>query len=241
MKNRFFSTRNLFMAATLFALGLVFSSCLKSKDTTMTSNPAAGLMAFNLSPDKTSVGITLSGNAFAGGMPLSYSSFTGSYLPVYPGERSIASYDNVAATSIATSTQTFEQDKYYSLFVVGANGNYNNLVTTDNFEPLSASSGKAYIRYINAIPDSSKPAVTVSAGGTNLLSGDAAYKHVSEFVEVNPGQVTITATNGATINVNRTITVEQKKAYTVLIYGVAGGTGDNAVQIKYVENGTLTD
>ena len=82
---------------------------------------------------------------------------------------------------------TFEKDKYYSVFVVGANGNYKNVVTQDSYDSLTASSGKAYVRYINAVPDLSAPRVTITSNGSNVSNNIASFGQVSQFIAVTPG------------------------------------------------------
>ena len=99
----------------------------------------------------------------------------------------------------------------------------------------------AYVRYINAIPDSSYPIVTVTQGGNNVVNENAAFSTVSRFTAVNPGEVAITVTNNNNIQANRNITLEQRKVYTALLIGVPGSTDTaKAVQIKYIVNGTLS-
>jgi hypothetical protein len=69
---------------------------------------------------------------------------------VYSGNEQIISYG--ASNSVPDSlTYPFEQGEYYSLFVVGTSNSYKNIVVQDNYDSLNASSGKAYIRYVNAI------------------------------------------------------------------------------------------
>jgi uncharacterized protein DUF4397 len=239
MKKNLFSSRNLFAITSLLMAGLLFTACKKSVNGD-SNVPVAGLMAFNLSPDK-SVTVAISGNSLTN-LPLSYTSYTGDYLAIYPGNRTVESYDYTTGSSIASAPFEFEQKKYYSAFVTGANGNYRNVVVNDNFDSLSASSGQAYIRYINAIPDSSQPAVTISANGSNVISNNAAFASVSDFAAATPGQVSINVSNGGTINVSRTITLEQKKVYTVLLLGIPGSTASSdSIQIRYITNGTLDD
>ena len=96
------------------------------------------------------------------------------------------------------------------------------------------------MRYINAIPDSTKPTVTITANGTNVVNTQAGFSSVSDFVAADPGQVTITVKNNTTIDANRTISLEQGKVYTVLLAGIPGATDTTkAVQIKYILNGSL--
>lgn len=224
----------------IVAAGVLFTSCLKHNNDD--DIPAAGLMAFNLAPDQQSVVVALSGNSLTYS-PLAYTNYTGTYQRIYVGNRTVQSFDYPNNTPLASTSQDFEQDKYYSVFVVGNNNSYRNVVSFDNFDSLSASSGKAYVRYINAITDSvNTPTVTIAAGGTNVVNENAAYASVSEFTAVNPGDIAVAAKNGSVFDASRTITVEAKKAYSILLTGVPGATDDaKKVQIKFVLNGTLTD
>ena len=225
-----------FALSSIVLAGLLFSACNKF-DNEDNNTPVAGLMAFNLASDKT-VGFAIGGNALTNS-PLSFTSYTGGYLGIYPGNRSVESYDYVSGDSVASASYDFAVEKYYSAFVIGSNGTYQNVIVTDNFDSLSASSGQAYIRYISAIAGSASPAVTISINGSNVVNDNAAFASVSEFVAVTPGDVAITVNEGTAINASRTITLEQKKVYTVLL--ASGATATDPAQIKYVENGTLED
>lgn len=234
--------KSVFTVAAVAVAGLLFTSCLKNKDGDYTEIPAAGLMAFNLAPDQESLMIQLSGNTL-NNSPLAYQSFTGIYQNIYIGTRSISAFDYPHATPLTNTSHAFEQNKYYSLFVVGVDSNYKNVITTDNFDSLSASSGKAFVRYINAITDSVNAAnVTITSNGTSVVNDNAVYTTVSEFTEVTPGDINISVKSSNGVDVNRTISVEQKKVYTILLSGKPGATEERKkVQIKFVQNGVLTD
>jgi hypothetical protein len=233
--------RSLVPVLGLVATAVLFTACLKDKDNN-TNIPASGLMAFNLAPDQESVAIALSGNWLTP-QPLGFSNFTGVYRNIYTGEREVASYDYPNNDPLAVSNQNFEDGKYYSLFVVGYSDHYRNVIVADNFDSLSASSGKAYVRYINAIADSvNASAVTIAKGGSNVISESAAFGHVGEFTAVDPGEISVAVKQGSAVDASRNITVEAKQVYTILLQGVPGETGDaKKVQIKFVNNGTLTD
>jgi hypothetical protein len=214
--------------------GLLFSACKKS--TFENNDPdVAGLMAFNLAPDK-SVEIGISGNALTNG-PLAFTSYTGAYLRIYPGTRPFESYDYANGDSLDVTNFEFEPNKYYSAFVVGSAGNYQNVVVNDNLDTLT-SSGPAYVRYVNAINGTTNPAVTITSGGTNVVNSNAAFASVSDFVAIEPGAATITVNEGS-VNATRTITLEQKNVYTILL--VSGATSADPAQIKFIVNGSLTD
>ena len=234
--------RSIVSVLAIATASLLFSACLKDKDNDTADMPAAGLMSFNLAPDQESVVITLSNNTL-NRTPLAYTNYSGAYQPIYVGDRKVDAFDYPETTPLASTSFKFEQDKYYSLFVVGANNSYRNIIAHDNIDSLSATNGKAYIRYINAITDSVNASnVTIAAGGANVVNDNAAYASVSQFTPLNPGEVRIAVKNSNGVDANRTLTVEQNKVYTVLLTGVPGATDDNKkVQIKYILNGTLTD
>ncbi|MBX3252985.1 MAG: DUF4397 domain-containing protein [Chitinophagaceae bacterium] len=238
---KFFSTRTLLAVTGATAFLLIFASCKKS-DNENPDIPVAGLMAFNLAPEKQGIAFTLSGNNLTNA-PLTYPNYTGGYLGVYTGSRTITALDASSGNTITSLDHTFDQDKYYSLFLTGYGDVYNNIIVTDPIDTLSATSGKAYIRYINAIADSvSQPAITVTDNSGNIIDENAVFTNVSGFTAVAPGSITIDVNNGSDIQANRSITVEGKKVYTALLIGVPGSTEtDEGVQIRYIENGTLSE
>ena len=226
----------------IVTVAVLLAACSKFNDDAANNNntPVANLMAFNLAADQPSVGIALSGSNLTNN-PLGYINYTGTYQRIYIGNRAVESYNNNSDSTIATTNFNFEANKYYSLFVAGANGNYTNILTRDNFDSLSTSTGKAYLRYINAIPDSTKPTITILANGNNVFNTSAAFSFVSDFAAAEPGQVSIAIKNNSSIDASRTVTLEKGKVYTVLLTGMPGAADTTkSVQIKYILNGNLT-
>jgi Domain of unknown function (DUF4397) len=221
--------------AGLLLTVLLFAAC-KKEDPNTVYTPVAGVMAFNLAPDKAAVGFTLSGNLL-GNAPLNYTGYTGVYLPVYTGTREVRSVEYYMGSTIASSSMNFADSAYYSAFLLGANGNYRNLVVKDELESITPVAGKAWVRYVNAIPDStSAPAITIGVDNEN-----AAYATVSAFRQVNAGSVNTAVSNGSTINASRNLTLEENKVYTILFVGLPNPTDPaNAVQIRFIQNGTAT-
>ncbi|MGN6439308.1 MAG: DUF4397 domain-containing protein [Agriterribacter sp.] len=238
---KFFSTRRLLAVSGVAALLLIFASCKKS-DNNNPDVPVAGLMAFNLASDKPAIGFALSGNSLTNS-PLTYPNYTGGYLGIYTGNRTVAAFDASSGSTITSLDYAFDKDKYYSLFFVGNGSAYKNVVVSDNIDSLSGSSGKAYIRYVNAIADSvSQPMVTIADNAGNIIEEAAGFSKVSHFAAATPGTVTINVNDNNAIQTNRTITLENKKVYTALLIGVPGSTDTaKSVQIRYIENGTLSE
>ena len=242
MKRFFSSIRSALVPLSgVIVVAILLSACSKfDDDDNGTDTPVSGLMAFNLVPDKEAIGVAI-GNNLLTNAPLQYTNFTGTYQRIFPGNREVEAFDARTDSSIAKASQNFEANKYYSVFTVGVNGTYSNVITHDNFDSLNSSSGKAYVRYINAIPDSTQPTVTIAANGSNVFNTAASFTSVSDFAAVDPGQVSVTVKNSSTIDANRSIELQQGKVYTVLLIGIPGNADSNkAVQIKFVENGSLS-
>jgi hypothetical protein len=229
----------------LLLAAMVFSACTKTGSNSNTNTPIAALMAFNLVPDKAQGLLITVGGTSISQSALPYTGYTGAngYLNAYTGTTNILAFDySNTTTPIASSSYTFDSSKYYSIFVVGANNVYSNVIVQDDFDNLSAATGKAYVRYINAIPDSSNPRVTITDISNNsAVNEQAHFTNVSQFVPVTPGALTVTVSNGSTIQVTNTnVSLLAGYVYTVLLSGIPGSVNSStAVQIGYIENGQL--
>ncbi len=224
----------------LLTTGVLFTSCLKNKNDNGEDIPAAGVMSFNLAPDQQAAVISLSGSNVTT-QPLGYTNFSGVYQRIYTGERAVESFDYVTGAKLGAGINyNFERDKSYSVFVVGADSSYKNVVALDIVDSTEISSGKAYIRYINAIVDSvNHSAVTISTAGSEIINDNATYASVSDFKAVAAGDLSVDVKNGA-VDIGRTITVQAGKVYTILLIGLPGVEDEiTKPQIKYIENGTL--
>lgn len=229
--------------ALVAVIAVVFSSCLKDDNNNQPPIPSGGLMAFNLAPDADGIGIRLDGNNLVN-QPLSYTNFTGGYLPIYTGERTARSFDYYTGAPIAAETKFSSVDsQYYSLFVVGTDSNYKNVIVTDNLDSIPFQSGKAFVRYINAVTDTTvQPEVTIRSGATDIVKEAAPFAQVSAFSTVDAGDISVSIKGGAGIDKSRTFSVEANKIYTVLLVGQPGvSDGSKAVDIKYIANGTVEE
>ncbi len=239
MKHAFLSVRTLLLAGIVISGSTLLTGCLKSNNDNP-DLPVAGIMAFNLATDKPAVGFSLSGNTLTGS-PLAYTSYTGGYLGIYAGTRTVDAFDYNSGNTLASATQSFEQGQYYSSFLAGANNTYRNILVTDYLDSL-ANNGQAYIRYINAIPDSASPNVRITAGATDVVNGTASFGTVSEFRAATPGSVRVSISNGGNISKERTFDIEQRKIYTVLLLGNPASLNQaDSVQIRYIINGTIDE
>ncbi|RYF37333.1 MAG: DUF4397 domain-containing protein [Chitinophagaceae bacterium] len=237
MKKVLFSFRKIAVITMGVALLSGFMVSCNKKDAVSTPIPAAGVMVFNLAADQPAVGFALSGNVLSN-VPLSYTSFNGFYQPVYTGTREIQAF-GFNDSLFAKSSFTFDDQGQYSVFLTGYNGKYQNVTVKDDIDS-NATADKAYVRFINAIPDSvNVPKVTITAGGSTVSDGAAAFNTVVPFTAVAGGDVKIAVT-GTGVSAERTLQLVNGKVYTALLIGVPGATDElKKVQIRYIENGTL--
>jgi hypothetical protein len=225
--------------AALLLMVVAFSACKKDNNTNVRKQ-SAGLMAFNLVPDKDAINFVLSGNRLTN-TPLNYNGFTGGYLPVGVGSSELKSIDPSNDSLLATGSANFADSMYYSVFTVGRNGNYHNIFVNDSLNSLAVSPGQAYVRFINAIPDSAyMPRVTISSGDSSIVNTTASFGTVSPFTKIRAGSIDVKVSNGDSIAATRTIAVDESKVYTVMLTGIPGATDTTkSIQVKYINNGTV--
>ncbi len=219
------------VAFSLIALVAISMGCTKS-DQGNHNNIAAGLMVFNLATDQSQAGVYIDGNAITN-IPLGYTHYNGHYQGIFPGTRTIEATDVATGERLAAATASFETDRFYSSFLIGANGHYQNLIVRDSIDTLPATE-QAYIRVINAVPDSAAPVISLSPANELTIG----FGNISSFIPVDPGNLMVTISNGTTIQAERTIPVTARKIYTLLVVGTPGAA-TNGVEIKYIENGML--
>jgi hypothetical protein len=230
LKNKFFYL--------LLITAVTFSACKKDK---IVSTPVAGVMAFNLIPDSTQPVVFVVDNNSITNSAISFNNYTGGYLPVNIGPRKLGLYQMNSNQPLDTAFYTFENGKYYSVFAMGRKGSYMTRIVSDKLDSLPTTTGNAFVRYVNGIPDSSAQTITITANGSEVLNTNTSLGDVSGFTGIAPGDITINVNNDSTISTNKTITLEKDKVYTLLLTGIPNATDTaKAVKVHYIINGTVT-
>lgn len=238
MQKKIFSFKSVAGASLLLAV-LLLSACNKNSPGNNNNTNDAGLLPFNLAPG-TSVSIGVAGNAIITGA-LNFPNYTGQYVPVSPGSKIVDTYKYGQKDSVYASTAyEFSANKFYSLFLVGFNGHYKNIIVPDRVDSSIIGTSKAYVRFINGIADSSDQHFVVSRGTTSALDTTLKYTGVASVRPIDPGDVTFAVLNGTDIKATKTVTLEANKLYSIILYGVPSATDDNnKVKVTYIINGSL--
>ena len=239
MQQKIFSFKSLPTAtAFIMAVGL-FSACKKSSDDNNNTTDNAGLLPFNLAPG-TSISIGVAGNAIITGA-LNFPNYTGEYIPVAPGTKIVDSYKFGQKDSVYASTAfEFTANRFYSLFLIGFNGHYKNLVIADRVDSSIIGTSKSYVRYVNAIADSADQHFVVTRGPSTVSDTTLKYTGVGAVRPIDPGELTFSVYDGATVKASKIVTMEANKLYTVILYGIPSATDEtNKVKVAHIINGSL--
>ncbi len=223
---------------SILAIGfsLLLVSCKKEK--TESKVGVAGLVAFNLAPDQNHLMITVDDSYFTS-TPLLYSRYTGKYFGIYEGNRSIVAFDNTTNKDLAQLDFNFKDSGYYSLFFIGYKSHYRNFLVEDKLSSIPKSTGKSFVRYLYAIPDSLGSHVTVSNSGINTFDESNTYGNISEFKQIEPGNVDVKIMNGSgDIDLQRSLSLQSDGIYTILLQGTTQSTDTlQKVKINLIKNG----
>ncbi len=219
----------------------------------------ARLKLINAAPDFPGIELAIGGKKFSGFTPVGATATspgtpaglpfnntfpnTGSnYAIVTPGQQAIAisapatSTAN-SATAINAQNLTFEDNKYYSLFVAGAGAQPEILLVNDNFEGASDPS-KFYVRFVNLIPGSTYD-VALTAPNTTLTT-NLTYRAVSPFISIDAiaGPTFAFRAPGSATNIGsiQFTSSASGRAVTVFLRGVTGRTGTAAPGINVYVN-----
>jgi Domain of unknown function (DUF4397) len=128
----------------------------------------------------------------------------------------------------------FESNKFYSVYAYGTSPTYSAFVLNDDF--TAADPKKAYVRFINLVNTTTPTNYDLSINGVSVFSNVAFKGTSAAFTAIDPivynsTKVTVTAKSGATsISGGTTFSLQPYagRFYTVILSGIAGGTGAKA-------------
>lgn len=245
----------------LFSAAALLVSCEKNTLQLPIDAVTAGarVKVINAAPDLASIDLSLNGKKFTGFTPVGASATSpgtptgipynntfpnagSNYAIVTPGQQAVsisvpASTTAGSATVVNTQNLTFEDNKYYSLFVTGAGAQPEVLLINDNFEG-GTDPAKIYVRFINLIAGSTYDVALTTPNTT--LATNLAYKGISPYIAVDAitGPTFAFRLPGSAANVGsiQFTSSAAGRAVTVFLRGVTGRTGTAAPGINVYVN-----
>lgn len=215
---------------------LMLSGCLNDDDSHVVPEvPAAFVSLYHTAPDAPALDILLD-NRRLNSRAFSYSDFNYvAYLRFYTGERELkfTPYNN--SNTLLDSTITFEEDEFYSVFLINDNDGLDALVVEDELPDLGQ--GKAMVRIVHVAPDVEAINFT-KAEADSVLFNEIEFKNASEFKSIDAGTISFDLTSAEDDSELATVSNYKFAAgnyYTVVIKGYAtppaGNNNELSVQI----------
>ncbi|HKG08283.1 MAG TPA: DUF4397 domain-containing protein [Pedobacter sp.] len=201
---------NVFLLCALF-----LASCSKESDTSIPVSPFVSII--NTSPTLgtylvyvNGAKVITSGLPFGGVIP---------YRQANTGDATFKFTTESSTESVLTKTFPLAENTAYSLFLIGKDAQMDALLIKDNVGTTSTE--KAFIRFINLVPDAPDFDLTLPAGDT--LATKRGYKKASEFIPVDPKTYSFSIKDNITGAVKTTLAdqvLTVGKYYTVIARGL---------------------
>jgi len=183
---------------------------------------------------------------FPGGGLNTNGSLNSDYLMVAPGSAKVELYVMNPGTpkpssKLTEATVSMEADKRYTLFLADTAANLAAWVVND--DTPTPDSGFARIKFVNAMPNVASMDLYkgTNASTATLVVGNIAYKAVSEYVNVPPGNDSFFIRKaGDAVSVapiaRRAFALSNQRIYTIFSRGYNGATGNRAPNLSAIVN-----
>lgn len=229
-----FTRKGLMMASGIIVSSLLLTGCLDNLDSPSLP-PAAYVSIFQGAPEAPAMDIFANQNR-VNQTPVEYTQIL-PYSAFYPGSRNFRFSAFNSATSLLEKSFVLKADTVYSVFVADKASGIDAILVKDIWkEPSSA---KAQLRFVHLSPDTEKVYLELSGSSTPLVS-ESEFKSVSEFKELNPGNVTLkvkSKATGETLIQSGTLDLKGNRVYSLILRGLsAESTGSKKLDIQLITN-----
>lgn len=231
---KFKNLLGLLLTATVFVFVV---GCSDDDDNPIiSSDPAqAAVRVIHTSYDAPAVDIAVDGQAAIGNLPYGLAS---SYNEIPAGTRNIKVTPAGQNTPIVIEANLpIAENKSYSVFAVNSLSAIEAVVAED---ARNANSAKAKVRFLHASPDAPSVDIKLNDGNGPAVFGNAAFKDISDYVEVDAGTYTFAVTpagSAVEVIVFDPITVANGVVYTVVAHGTLDNTDPYPFAVRvFVDN-----
>nr|WP_198160803.1 DUF4397 domain-containing protein [Pedobacter panaciterrae] len=208
------------VAIVILLLTLLMQSC---KNSDPAPNPELSLLSVtNASPTLATYNFYLNQSKVnSGALPYAVPV---PYFRLSPGEFAAKLTTESSTESLLTKTLKFDNNKIYSLFIVGKATSLDYLLITDDIKVPADE--KAFVRFINLSPDA--PTLNLAFKDSVTLATDKAYKAASDFVEIPAKIYSFQIKDKASGDVKKElkdIDIKKGKIYTIISKGLLTPSG----------------
>lgn len=210
--------------------GTIFMACDKDKNNL---NGSANVMAVHAATDAKSANFFLDNTKMTNN-PISYGENT-AYVSVASGKRKASFKGGENNDVLVSNSVTLENKKNYTVFFAGTVAAPEVFNLEDDLKAPSA--GKARVRFVNLSPDEIKLDIKLKAG--EKLATARGYKSASNFMEVDPGNLTyevLNNTDNSVVFTTPEFNIQQGKSYTIWIKGSKNGVEHAALGANLISH-----
>jgi hypothetical protein len=226
--------KGLMMASGILAGSILLTGCLDNLDSPSLP-PAAYVSIFQGAPKAPAMDVFANQNR-VNQAPVEYTQIL-PYSAFYPGSRNFRFSAFNSATSLLEKSFVLKADSAYSIFVADKAAGIDAILVKDIWKDPTAT--KAQLRFVHLSPDTEKVYLEVAGISTPVVS-ESEFKSVSEFKELNPGNVTLSVKSkatGETLIQSGTLDLKGNRVYTLILRGIkAESTGTKKLDIQLITN-----
>ena len=162
------------------------------------------------------------------------------YAKTKEGTRNITVVPNGGSTPVIDTDLTLDAARSYTALAVNAVASIEAIATEDDRDPVQ---DQAKVRFIHASPDA--PAVDIRVGSASgpAVFGDAAFKDITDYIEVDGGDYVFTVTpagnTSSTVARYNPVTLENGQVYTIVAHGTLDALDEVPFAVRaFVDNGS---
>jgi hypothetical protein len=225
-----------------FLVACLFFSCKKNKNEAekqvIAEDPYIRLKFIHASPNTPPVNLLID-DSIVTSNEISYPNATLGYMKLKSGTRKIKVLASGIQNFVINENGNFMGAKNYSLFTVNSLSKISILSVLDDLtEPAS---GKVHLRFINLSPDAGSLDLAIT--GNPALFPKTPFKNAKAFTQLNAGiynfEVRTAGTNPPSVPALiqiQNLNLSAGKIYTIYTKGFFGGTNNQALSVKIIEN-----
>lgn len=222
------------MATGFIAGSLLLTSCLDDIESPELP-PAAYVSIFQGATDAPAMDIFANQNR-VNQNPVQYTQVL-PYSAFYTGNRDFRFSAFNSATSLLEKKFELKADSVYTVFISDKTEGIDAILVKDVWEEPTEE--KAQLRFVHLSPDAEEVYLEMSGSTTPLVS-DSNFKSVSDFKELNKGNVTLTVKSsetGETLIQSGTLELKGDRVYSLILRGLKSeSTGDKKLDIQLITN-----